>query len=329
MREGPSLGSRAGRGSIGRIAGYDVVRIVLGFLLLVAAALKGHQLATEPVAGRGLLDSRWFLIGVIEFEILFGLWLWGGLSPGPTWLAALLSFAVLFGVSLWKALSGDASCGCFGNLSVNPWYTLALDFGAILALVRWRPAGAKPRYPLGSRAFSIRLVAIVVIWLVVGVPAVLAMAAREAWALGVGGALGEGEIVVVEPEAWIGRPFPLLGQIDVRSELSRGMWLVLLFKKDGCSACREAVAEYEELAEVFAGRANCPRIALVECSLYGSDYVSGENCGWTRGYLRSDPKWKVPAPTGLLVDGGHVQQVFADPRDTKLIRAVWGVSSDR
>ena len=30
-----------------RIAGYDVVRIVLGLVLLSAAALKGHQLLRE------------------------------------------------------------------------------------------------------------------------------------------------------------------------------------------------------------------------------------------------------------------------------------------
>ena len=40
------------------IAGYDVVRIAVGFLLLVAAGLKGHQLATEPVAGTGIRRSR-------------------------------------------------------------------------------------------------------------------------------------------------------------------------------------------------------------------------------------------------------------------------------
>ncbi len=55
--------------------GYDLVRIVLGLVRLAAAVLKGHQLATEPVAGTGLLDSRWFLIGVVEFELFFGLWL--------------------------------------------------------------------------------------------------------------------------------------------------------------------------------------------------------------------------------------------------------------
>ena len=33
-----------------RVRAYDVVRWTLGLILLTAAALKAHQLATEPVA---------------------------------------------------------------------------------------------------------------------------------------------------------------------------------------------------------------------------------------------------------------------------------------
>jgi hypothetical protein len=38
---------------------YDVVRVALGLLLLVAATLKGHQLATEPTLQADLFSSRW------------------------------------------------------------------------------------------------------------------------------------------------------------------------------------------------------------------------------------------------------------------------------
>jgi hypothetical protein len=102
------------------ISGYDVVRIALGILLLTAAALKGHQLATEPVAETSLLTSRWFLITVVEFELFFGLWLLANLASRWTHRGALACFAVFTAVSLYKALSGDASCGCFGRVEVNP-----------------------------------------------------------------------------------------------------------------------------------------------------------------------------------------------------------------
>jgi len=74
-------GPHARRPDAGRLAGYDVVRIVVGFVLLTAAALKGYQLAAGPVAETGLLTSRWFLIGVVEFELFFGLWLLAGPPP--------------------------------------------------------------------------------------------------------------------------------------------------------------------------------------------------------------------------------------------------------
>jgi hypothetical protein len=115
-------------------SGYDVVRIVLGVLLLSAAGLKAHQLATEPVLSTGLLDSRWLLMATVEFELLFGLWLLGNIWPKPTWAAALACFGLFTCVSLYKALSGYATCGCFGRVSVNPWYTATLDLsGGVLA----------------------------------------------------------------------------------------------------------------------------------------------------------------------------------------------------
>lgn len=97
---------------IARFTGYDAVRILLGLVLLTAAGLKGHQVATEPILETGLLNSRWFLIGVVEFELLFGLWLLVGLYPAATRLAAILCFARLAVVSLAKGLSGESSCGC-------------------------------------------------------------------------------------------------------------------------------------------------------------------------------------------------------------------------
>jgi hypothetical protein len=114
---------------------YDVVRIVLGLILLTAAALKGHQLATEPVAEASLFTSRWFLICVVEFELFFGLWLLSGIYPRRTWQAALVCFSAFACVSLYKALSGEASCGCFGRVPVNPWYTVVLDVTAVAALL--------------------------------------------------------------------------------------------------------------------------------------------------------------------------------------------------
>jgi len=62
---------------------YDGVRFGLGLLLLVAAGLKGHQLATGPVLGAGLLHSRGRLFRVAMLAALFRLRVLAG-----TWLKA-------------------------------------------------------------------------------------------------------------------------------------------------------------------------------------------------------------------------------------------------
>jgi hypothetical protein len=99
--------------------GCRTVSLLIAAVLLIAAALKGHQLASEPMLGHGLLDSRWLLIGVVEFELFFGLWLLAGIWPKRTCAAALGCFTLFTCVSLYKALSGYATCGCFGRVPVN------------------------------------------------------------------------------------------------------------------------------------------------------------------------------------------------------------------
>jgi len=169
-----------------RVTGYDVVRVVLGSLLLVAALLKGYQLATDPLlslASRpsslapwlsAILDSRWFLIAVVEFELLFGLWLIAGLCPRQTWFAALACFALFACVSLYKALSGESTCGCFGKVPVNPWHTLGLDCAALAALAGWRPSHNGSTVAPRSSHLARKALTLLTIWLCVGAPVGLA-----------------------------------------------------------------------------------------------------------------------------------------------------------
>ena len=121
--------------------GYDILRILLAAVLLTAAVLKTYELATGPVLGNELLDSRWLLMAVVEFELFFGIWLLSGFYPRQTWAAAILCFGIFACVPLYKALAGHASCGCFGPVPINPWYTTAFDAAIVLLLLYWRPRG--------------------------------------------------------------------------------------------------------------------------------------------------------------------------------------------
>ncbi|MDO5554492.1 MAG: hypothetical protein Q4G68_12100 [Planctomycetia bacterium] len=107
--------------------GYLWLTRGIAVLLLFAAGMKAWQLATVPLLGEGLLHARWFNIAVVEFEIAFACWLLMGLLPKLTRWATIALFTTFAGVSLYKAVSGEASCGCFGAVTVNPWWTMGLD----------------------------------------------------------------------------------------------------------------------------------------------------------------------------------------------------------
>ncbi|MHC4178550.1 MAG: MauE/DoxX family redox-associated membrane protein [Planctomycetota bacterium] len=298
------------------MVGYDAVRIALGIILLTAAALKGHQLATEPVAEAGLFTSRWFLIGVVEFELFFGLWLVAGLHAKGTWCAALLCFGGFACLSLYKALSGEASCGCFGKVPVSPWYTLLLDVAAVAALVCWRPAPRDPPVRVSVGVSRRGVAAIAGVYLLAGIPAAVAMGTYRAATLsGAGIILGHGDVVVLEPRAWVGRRFPLLDYIDIGDQLAAGQWIVVLYHHD-CPTCQEVIPDYARLARVSAASSGAPQVALIELPPYGSRTFSfGASC--RQGRLSAVKDWFVASPVECTLDGGLVAKVSVEPDELK------------
>lgn len=114
---------------------YTVVRVVLGLLLLLAALLKGHQLATEPFARTGLPGPRWLGVALVEFEFLLGVWLLSGFAAKAASALATLGFCAFVCVSLFKAIAGEESCGCFGKVAMSPWVSVAISVSAVVSLL--------------------------------------------------------------------------------------------------------------------------------------------------------------------------------------------------
>jgi hypothetical protein len=178
---------------------------MLGLILLVAAGLKAHQLASDPfvtVAPRPsslarFVHSRPFLTAVVECELLFGLVLLSGIVPRLTWALALLCFGGFALISLYKGISGCSTCGCFGRVPVNPWYTFGLDVAAVLALLRWRPRGLSTAHVQTFSCFA----TIAALWFLVGAPVALATWCGPECALAdLGEVLADGRMVVLKPE---------------------------------------------------------------------------------------------------------------------------------
>lgn len=112
---------------------------VLGALLLAAASLKAYGMGVDPVASSGAFSAPAFQFLVVGFEILLGAWLLSGIYPLGAWLTVLLAFVGFAGVSFYQGWIGQASCGCFGKVSVNPWITFGIDLVAVKALLLARP----------------------------------------------------------------------------------------------------------------------------------------------------------------------------------------------
>ena len=311
-----------------------MLRTILALILLTAAALKGHQLATEPVAETGLLTSRWFLIGVVEFELFFGLWLSSGLYPRRTWQAALVCFSAFACISLYKALSGESSCGCFGRVPVNPWYTLILDLAAAAALVLCHPTRATATAPLppaaegsgvrvgvsplplpgegpGVRApCGARLGWVLGIFLAAGIPGAFAMGTYRPATLDASGDIfGDSQFVVLEPESWVGKRFPLLSHIDIGDELVKGNWIVVLYHHD-CPACEEVIPKYRNLAREVTARRGGARIGLIEMAPYCAERKELDSesapCRW--GRLGKDREWLGAVPMEITLRQGVVAE---------------------
>jgi hypothetical protein len=93
---------------------FDIVRTVLGGVVLLAATAKGYELATAPILGDGIFGSRWFMIAVVELELVLGIWLLSGLFAQALWWIAMLCFSVFAAVALQQALGSYNQLLCSG-----------------------------------------------------------------------------------------------------------------------------------------------------------------------------------------------------------------------
>jgi thiol-disulfide isomerase/thioredoxin len=281
-----------------KLAVNNIVMKVLGLLLLTAAVLKGHELLTTPMANADIWTNRYFMIFQVEFELALGIWLLSGLFKRVAWLAALGCFTLFCGVTLYKALSGFGSCGCFGNVHINPWITLfAVDLPAVILLVIFRPKleirrflhiphwlEPLPKLSVLGTVFLIGLSAVAVSSpvLILNEPAMVTA-----------------QYEVLEPETWIGKELPILEHIDIAEKLKTGNWLVVLYHHD-CPSCAEEVPKIEQMSQELKGNEDFLRIALVEVPPYGHIPID-ENTNCTFGKLNNSKNWFVKTPLIVLI----------------------------
>ena len=291
--------------------GWTVLRLVVAAIILTAAFMKSWQLATTPSLGEGLLHARWFNIAVVQYEILFGIWLLVGLMPKLTWLVSIGCFSAFALVSLYKALLGEASCGCFGAAIVNPWYTMTFDLILVGLLIVVRPRGVV----LQLRVFLHELVELrrykrvgvaVAVWLLLAVSSVYAMVSiqkNEIAKLGTEfiGADGK-KTILLEPKKWIGKELPLRDYVVGDRELTQGRWHVLL-SRPGCNDC-------EIVKWHLVDSANDKEILVAILEVVGKS-MSVNSTKNVIPIFRLIPEidWLVETPVVLVLDNGVVQNI--------------------
>jgi hypothetical protein len=280
-----------------RHQGYGVVRGVLGIVLLVASFLKIYYWISEPVAKAGLFSSRWFTALEIECELALAVWLLSGLYQYGAWYITTLCFIGFSFVTLYKGLLGESSCGCFGKIQVNPWYTLIFDLVSIFVLIYFRPL----KGVFFTRPNWAKMGLTVFVYSILGFPTGYMMVTSAPSTLTSDGKInGQTSFVVVEPDKWTGKYFPLLKHIDIGDELARGNYTLLFYHYD-CPDCRSAILRCEKLTREYS-----KKIVLVEVPPYANS-ATFLSVSCLSGKLSETINWFIPTPMVISLENGYAK----------------------
>ena len=269
-----------------------LTRLLLGFVLLLAAGLKSFELIAESSG-----TVRWLSLAA-QFTLLLGeVLLAGWLLSGWRWNAArrvtLIWLVVLISVSMHKWLTGEASCGCFGKLVVKPWITVLLDVAAFVAVLLSSSASDGFRSPLRRAGLVASQLLLLVALLMV-----LTSPIRQPVPLPEG-------LTQLYPHEWVGRQWVLADYIDVWPEISHGRWAVLLYGSN-CHTCTNIVEEYEGLAHDWAAKKATSSVAMIDVSRTTSDAKPPVGSAALHGNLGGPAGWFVATPALVVLIDGRV-----------------------
>jgi thiol-disulfide isomerase/thioredoxin len=284
-----------------KLSANDIVLKLLGLLLLSAAVLKGHELLTVPMANADIWTNRYFMIFQVEFELALGIWLLSGIFKRAAWLVTLACFVLFCGVTLYKGITGAASCGCFGNVHINPWITLfAVDLQAVVLLGTFRQKLEIQRVlHIPHWLEPLPKLSVLVVVFLIGVTAV---AVSSPVLILNEPAMVTTQYEVLEPETWIGKELPILEHIDIAEQLKTGNWLVVLYHHE-CPSCVEAIPKVEQMARDLKGNESFIRIAFIEMPPYNQRNSSllSHNTPCIFGKLDASKDWYASTPLSILM----------------------------
>ncbi len=275
-----------------------IARVLIGSVLIMTAVLKGVSYFTEPNwnADVSIRDPA-----IAAVELILAAWLLSGIAPRASWAFSLLLFSIFAGVALTRALTGQESCGCFGAIEVNPWWTAAFDCAVIALLLACRQdVWATPASGDRARRGHFALAAL----------AVVVFTAYMTWSMRPYSAFADslrgdsGSIARLNPHDWIGKEFPLAPFTDLGKQLENGLWRVALVRHD-CPKCRALVQNFAHSEFTHE------RLAVIQIPPYGT--IPAISSGpIVQGRLASTREWLVKTPVEIVLESGRVISVLYD-----------------
>ncbi len=279
------------------------VRAIVALLLWAAASAKGYQLATSSVEG-----NRFWLIAQVEIEWLMGLLLVSGVAWKSMRVGAIILFLIMACYSAWLISHSVESCGCFGLIRVNPWWTLVVDCLVVIALVAigYQSEAARVRTTLQKCC-------VLSLALAIGLPAAWLMASFEPAHLDTAGQIiGESRQVVLEPENWRGKLFPLLPHLQRGSQFQRGHWKILLYHHD-CANCAEILEHWPGSLSADSNQDTKLAIIVLPPAEGANSELELLTPRPLIDTLSASRDWIVTTPTILTLNRGVVIKTSHDP----------------
>lgn len=285
-----------------------LIRIVVALLLLVSAILKSWSPEESIALIANYQIPSLAIVAFVQFEILLAGLLLSGIWQRWVFGLTLFVFIGFAGVSCYRAVSGFESCGCFGSVKVNPWITFSMDL-AVVAALAWRTSKATL-----SQIKPTQLAILGLIYLGVALPCSFRLIAN-AERTTTGTHSQSGDLVILEPETWAGKPLPILDQISPAVDLKTGDWIVLLYHHD-CGKCQESVPLYEQLHAESVASGDAKQILLIEVPNFAASgpQHAGENQPGDiqHAHLPDDREWFVTAPIEVQIQSGLVTSASQD-----------------
>jgi hypothetical protein len=295
-----------------------IVMTLAGLFLILASILKIHELLVVCIPGwreHGIWESYEFMLVQVPLELCLGIWLVSGLFRKAAWLAGALAFFGFIFVTLYKGVIGAESCGCFGQIHVNPWLTLGLiDIPMFILLVLNRPGGDYKLFPppWPNTFHAIVFAAPIFAVLIFTAPMLVAfkpICIRPDES--VKPVIKHPPVKPADPNAApvINKQADLwswLQYIDIADQLKDGMVVVLMYHHD-CPTCATMVPKYDQyFRKMKESGDNSMKIAFLAVPPYSEKGPVPADTVCLRGKLieKGDQKFAITSPYVVaLIDG--------------------------